>query len=49
VNKEGRVLRNSRNDNNLKGVRTFFSELYDKAYVVIESHVFGIINMPVLV
>jgi hypothetical protein len=49
VNKEARVLLNSTNDNNLKGARTFFSELYDNAYVVIEFHVFGIINMPVLV
>ncbi len=37
MNKEGRVLRNSKIDNNLKQISGFFNDIDDKAHVVMES------------
>ena len=37
MNKEGRVLRNSKIDNNLKQIGAFFNDIDDKAHVVMES------------
>jgi transposase len=37
MNKEGRVLRNSKIDNNLKQISSFFNDVNDKAHVVMES------------
>ena len=37
MNNEGRVLRNSKIDNNLKQISGFFDDIDDKAHVVMES------------
>ncbi len=37
MNKEGRILRNSKIDNNLKQIDGFFNDIDDKAHVVMES------------
>jgi transposase len=37
MNKEGRVLRNSKIDNNLKQIGGFFNDIDDKAHIVMES------------
>lgn len=37
MNKEGRILRNSKIDNNLKQIDGFFNDIDDKAHAVMES------------